>query len=168
MAGWTDIPGAVAGVTVYSDGQLVARNCAATMPEVAMTTVELSAGGTVEMPVPGLVDAMEMTLTLGASDDGFGALCSPEPHEVETRWAQQMVDANGQTKMVGYKAFTSAYAKTIPGVSLEVGSAGENELTLGVTRYRLVKDGEEILLIDQLNSIFKVLGTDYVDYGQLL
>ena len=24
------------------------------------------------------------------------------------------------------------------------------------------------LLIDQLNSIFKVLGTDYVDYGQLL
>ena len=145
MAGWTDIPGAVAGATYYSDGELVARNATGTLPEVAMTTVELAAGGTVEMPVPGLVDAMEMTITLGASDDGFGSLSNPTPHEVEVRWAQQ-----------------------IPGVSIEVGSAGENELTLGVTRYRLVKDGEEILLIDQLNSIFKVLGTDYVDYGQLL
>lgn len=168
MAGWTDIPGAVAGATYYSDGELVARNATGTLPEVAMTTVELAAGGTVEMPVPGLVDAMEMTITLGASDDGFGSLSNPTPHEVEVRWAQQMVDARGKSKMVGYKAFMLAYAKTIPGVSIEVGSAGENELTLGVTRYRLVKDGEEILLIDQLNSIFKVLGTDYVDYGQLL
>ena len=82
------------------------------------------------MPVPGLVDAMEMTVTLGASDDGFGDLSSPVPHEVEVRWAQQMVDAQGKTKMVGYKAFANAYAKTIPGVSLEVGSAGENEMTL--------------------------------------
>lgn len=168
MAGWTDIPGAVAGVTVYSDGDLVARNCAATMPEVAMTTVELSAGGTVELPVPGLVDAMEMTLTLGASDDGFGSLSNPTPHEVEVRWAQQMVDAEGKSSMVGYKAFVNAYAKTIPGVSLEVGSAGENEMTLGVTRYRLVKDGEEILLIDQLNGIFKVMGVEYADYSGLL
>lgn len=168
MAGWTDIPGAVAGTTVYSDGALVARNATVTLPEVSMTTVELPAGGTVEMPVPGLVDAMEMTVTLGASDDGFGDLSSPVPHEVEVRWAQQMVDAQGKTKMVGYKAFANAYAKTIPGVSLEVGSAGENEMTLGCTRYRLVKDGEEILLIDQLNGIFKVMGTEYVDYSQLL
>lgn len=168
MAGWTDIPGAVAGTTVYTDGTLAARNCSATLPEVSMTTVELPAGGTVEMPVPGLVDAMEMTITLGASDDGFGALSSPEPHEVEVRWAQQMVDAQGKSKMVGYKAFVNAYAKTIPGVSLEVGSAGENEVTLGVTRYRLVKDGEEILLIDQLNGIFKIMGTEYADYGSLL
>ena len=168
MAGWKDIPGAVAGVTVYSDGELTARNCAATLPEVSMTTVELSAGGTVEMPVPGLIDAMEATITLGASDDGFGSLCNPTPHEVELRWAQQMVGKDGKSQMVGYKAFLSAYAKTIPGVSLEVGSAGENEMTLGCTRYRLVKDGEEILLIDQLNGIFKVMGADYADYGSLL
>ena len=167
MAGWIDIPGAVAGTTVYSDGELVARNATVTLPEVAMTTVELPAGGTIELPIPGKVDAMEATVTLGASNDGFGSLSNPTPHEVEVRWAQQMVDVDGKSKMVGYKAFLSAYAKTIPGVSLEVGSNGENELTLGCTRYRLVKDGEEILSIDQLNEKFTVMGTDYVDYAGL-
>ena len=168
MAGWTDIPGAVAGTTVYSDGALVARNATVTLPEVSMTTVELPAGGTVEMPVPGLVDAMEMTVTLGASDDGFGDLSSPCP----TRWRcagrSRWSTRRARPRWSAYKAFANAYAKTIPGVSLEVGSAGENEMTLGCTRYRLVKDGEEILLIDQLNGIFKVMGTEYVDYSQLL
>ena len=33
-----------------------------------------------------------------------------------------------------------------------------------MTRYRLVKDGVEVLLIDQLNGIFKFNGQDY-SYG---
>ena len=44
---------------------------------------------------------------------------------------------------------------------MEVGSAQENELTLGVTRYQLFVDGEEMFLIDQLNDIFRANGTDY-------
>ena len=161
MAGWIDIPGAVAGTTVYCGGRLVARNATVTLPEITFTTVELKAGGTVEAPIPGQVDAMEMTVTVGNPDEGFGALCAPGSHEVEVRWAQQLVDSEGTSKVVGYKAFVRANGKTIPGVSLEVGSAGENECTLGVTRYRLVKDGVEVLLIDQLNGIFKFNGVDY-------
>ena len=168
MAGWIDIPGAVAGTTVYSDGTLVARNATVTLPEVTMTTVELPAGGTVELPIPGKVNAMEATVTMGAADDGFGLLSNPVPHEVEVRWVQQMVDVDGKSTMVGYKAFMKAYAKTVPGVSLEVGSAGENEVTLGCIRYRLVADGEEILLIDQINEIFTVHGQSYADYQSML
>lgn len=161
MAGWIDIPGAVAGTTVYCDGALCARNAAGTLPEVTFTTVELPAGGTVEMPVPGMVDAMEATVTVGNPDASFAALCAPGSHEVEFRWAQQSVDSEGNSKMSGYKAFLRANGKTLPGISLELGSAPENEVTLGVTRYRLVKDGVEVLLIDQLNGIFKFNGVDY-------
>lgn len=161
MAGWIDIPGAVAGSTVYCGGRLVARNATVTLPEITFTTVELKAGGTVEAPIPGQVDAMEMTVTATNPDEGFGELCAPGSHEVETRWAQQVVDSEGNSKMVGFKAFVRANGKTVPGVSVEVGAAGENEVTLGVTRYRLVKDGDEVLLIDQLNGIFKFNGVDY-------
>lgn len=161
MAGWIDIPGAVAGSTVYVGGKLVARNATCTLPEVTPTTVELKAGGTVEVPVPSQVDAMEATVTAGNPDESFAELCAPGAHEVEVRWAQQVVDKDGNSKTVGYKAFMRANGKTIPGVSIEVGEAGENEVTLGVTRYRLVKDGSEVLLIDQLNGIFTFAGVDY-------
>lgn len=164
MAGWIDVPGAVAGSTVYCDGRLTQRNATCTLPEVTFTVVELKAGGTVEAPVPGQVDAMEMTITAANPDESFGDLCAPGSHEVEVRWAQQVVDSEGNSKLVGYKAFVRANGKTIPGVSVEVGSAGENEITLGITRYRLVKDGVEVLLIDQLNGIFKFNGEDY-SYG---
>lgn len=158
---WRDLDGAVIGTTVYSDGQLVAKNATVTLPEVANTTVELRAGGTVEAPITGSVDAMEASITLGAADKGFGSLSVPGSHEVEVRWVQDKMDVEGKVRQVGYKAFMRAYSKTIPGVSLEVGSASENEMTLGCTRYQLFADGEEIVCIDQLNSIYKVNGTDY-------
>lgn len=36
-----------------------------------------------------------------------------------------------------------------------------------VVRYRMVEDGEETFLIDQLNQIFKLGGKDYSDSYQL-
>lgn len=166
---WKDLQGAVLASTVYADGSLCARNATVTLPEISNTTVELQAGGTIELPITANVDAMEATITLGAPDTGFGALAEPKSHTVEVRWVQDAVDIEGNVRQVGYKAFLKAYAKTIPGLSLELGSASENEMTLGVTRYQLYADGEEILCIDQLNNIYRVNGTDYAaQINQLL
>lgn len=170
MAGiWKDMATAVVADTVYSDGSLAARNCNVTLPEVTPTTVEVPVGGTIELPITGMTDAMEATVTLGAPDDGFAALCSPQSHEVEVRWVLDVLQSDGTKVQKGCKAFMQAYAKTIPGISLELASASENELTLGVTRYQLFMDGTEVLLIDQINNIFKVDGTDYAkDLAALL
>ncbi len=161
MAGWIDITGAIAGSTVYTNGKLTARNANFTLPEITFTTVELKAGGTVELPVPGNVDAMEATVTVANPDENFAELCSPGSKDVEVRFALQSVGSDGNSKLDGYKAFMRANGKTVPGISGEVGSTPENEATLGVTRLRLVKNGAEILLIDQLNGIFKFNGVDY-------
>lgn len=166
---WKDLQGAVLANTVYADGELCCRNATITLPEIANTTVELKAGGTIELPITSNVDAMEATITLGAPDNGFGALAIPSAHDVEVRWVQDSMDIEGKVRQVGYKAFMRAYSKTIPGLSIEVGSASENELTLGITRYQLYADGEEVLCIDQLNSIYRVNGTDYAaDINALL
>lgn len=161
MAGWVPISGAVVGDTTYVDGELVLRNAVVTLPEVTMTTVELKAGGTVEMPIPGQVDAMEATFTVGVPDAGLSKICEPGSHEIEVRFPMQVVGSDGNSELRGCKAFLRANGKTIPGVSVEPGEASENEATVGVTRYRLVVDGEEVLCIDQLNGIFKFNGVDY-------
>lgn len=161
MAGWKDLPGGVVASTVYSDGALISRNATVTLPEVSNVTAEIRAGGTVEVPITGQVEAMEMTVTQNAADEGLGDLASPGSHSVEVRWVQDELSNDGTLRTVGYKAFVRAYSKTIPGVSVEVGSLSENECTLGVTRYQLFRDGAEILCIDQLNGIYKVNGTDY-------
>lgn len=158
---WKDLNGAVLGSAVYSDGNLCCRNATVTLPEVTNTTVELKAGGTIDLPITANVDAMEATVTLGAPDDGFGDLAIPTSHEVEVRWVQDSIDVEGKVRQVGYKAFMRAYSKTIPGLSVEIGSASENELTLGLTRYQLYADGAEVLCIDQLNNIYRVNGVDY-------
>lgn len=162
MAGiWKDLPSAVVANTTYVDGELIARNATVTLPEVAFTTAELKAGGTVEVPVGNHVDAMESTMTLGAADEGFAKACEPGSHEIEHRWVQDKMGVDGSVRQVGYKAFLRGYVKTIPGVSLETGEASENELTHGVTRYQLFEDGKELFLIDQLNDILRVNGTDF-------
>lgn len=158
---WKDLAGGVIATTIYSDGSLVGRNLNATLPEISNVTAELKAGGTIEAPVTGQVEAMEMTVTAPAADADLGKLSSPGSHSVECRWVQDSMGNDGSMRQVGYKAFVRCYAKTIPGVSLEVGSVPENECTLGVTRYQLFADGAEVLLIDQLNGIYRVNGTDY-------
>ena len=158
---WKDIPGGVVASTVYSDGSLTSRNATVTLPEVTNLTAEVKAGGTIEVPVTGQVEAMEMTVTQNAADEGLGDLASPGSHSVEVRWVQDELSNDGGMRQVGYKAFVRGYSKTIPGVSVEVGSLSENEATLGVTRYQLFRDGAEILCIDQLNGIYRVNGVDY-------
>lgn len=158
---WKDIPSGVIASTVYDEGKLVGRNLTCTLPELTMLTAELKAGGTVEAPITGQVEAMEATITSAAADADMAALNSPKAHTVEVRWVQDVMSNDGTMRQVGFKAFLRANAKTIPGASVEVGSVPENEATLGVTRYQLFADGEEVLLIDQLNGIFKVNGTDY-------
>ena len=161
MAGWKDIPSGVIAGTIYSDGVLISRNGNFPLPEVTMLTAEIKSGGTMEVPLSGLVEAMEATFTLNSADESLGALATPRSHSVETRWVQDEISNDGTMRHVGYKAFLRSFAKTIPGISVEVGSLSENEATVGVSRYQLFKDGEEILCIDQLNSIFRVMGEDF-------
>ena len=158
---WKEIPSGVIASTVYDEGKLVGRNLTCTLPEVTPMTAELKAGGTIEAPITGLVEAMEATITSPAADADMIALNSPKAHTVEVRWVQDSMSNDGTMRQVGYKAFLRANGKTVPGPSIEVGSVPENEATLGVTRYQLFADGEEVLLIDQLNGIYRFLGVDY-------
>lgn len=162
------ITGPILSNTVYrkigGQNKLAAKDCPVTLPTVEFVTVEINSGGTVEIPVPQLINAMELGITKTGADDELALLSSPDPMDIEVRWVQMVTDpTNGSTRNVGCKAFMRCRSKGIPEISLTPGEASENELTYSVTSYRFVVDGEEKWAIDKITNVLRVDGVDYFE-----
>lgn len=158
---WIDLKGPILADTVYDGGRLVAKDVTVTMPAVTPVTADFRAMGTLTMPMLGQIEAMEAAITKIGIDLGLRSLVKLESKTLEFRWVQDVKTSDGSTKAEGCKAFLRATPKTIPGLSIDPGNASENEITFAVSRYQLFVDGTEYWLIDQLNQIMRIGGTDY-------
>lgn len=153
--------GTIEGITVYCKDELVARDCTVTLPEAVYQTADIKAMGTVSMPLSSWLDDMETTITKEGIDKNLTKLTSPGTKNIEYRWIHDVIKTDGTVVQEGCKAFLRVMPKTlIPGASLEVGSVAENDIAFTVTRYRLVVNGEELLLIDRFGAIIRVNGVD--------
>jgi phage tail tube protein FII len=162
---WMDIRSAIVADTVYSDGQLVAKDVSFTLPAVTMLTADVQAMGTMSMPVVGLLEDMEAAITKIGVDLGLSRLSRFEKQNLECRWVQSVLGSDGTSKPEGCKAFIRGVPKGIPGIAAEIGSPSENEMTFGVTRLQIFAGGKEFLLVDRLSQILRVDGKDY--YGNI-
>lgn len=158
---YTPVTGAVVGTTAYFKGKLVGRDVAITLPDVTPMTVTLPMMGEMEFPLWQLISNMQATVTKVGIDVLSQTMMSPELAPIEFRWAQQVQKMDGTSAVVGCKAFLNGLLSTLPGGSLEVGSASENDHTLNLIRYRLVIDGQEVVLVDRTAGKVVVNGKDY-------
>ena len=168
MSKFVNICGPVVGTTAYSEGKLVARDTAITLPEVTPLTADLQAMGTFSLPIWQLIENMETAITKIGVDMGLRALIKPDMKPLEFRWVQTVTDASGVTTNVGCKAFIKGIPNKIPGIGVTVGEASENECTIATTRYNLFVDGQEMFLIDRMAGIVRIAGKDYADINSLL
>ena len=141
---WVDQKNGLVADTVYCDNELVAKDVAFKLPEIAFATAESQAMGAMETPLIGLVKAS-----------------TPEKHNYEIRYVQNNISGDGASAPVGCKAFITGVPKGVPAVEGEVGSGSEHEIALAVYRYQLYVNGEELLCVDKLNSICRINGKDY-------
>jgi len=160
-AAFIPISGPVVADTVYCDNELVARDVAFTLPEITPTTADLQAMGTMSMPVWQLLENMETAITKVGVDMGLGKLVKPDMKPLEFRWAQTVTDANGINKSVGCKAFIKGIPTKFGSIGIGVGETPESECTLMTTRYGLFVDGKEMVQIDRMAGICRIMGTDY-------
>jgi len=158
---WLDMKGPIMADTVYSDNQLCAKDVSAQLPSVTPLTSDFQAMGTMSLPIVGLIESMELSITKVGIDLGLGRLARLEKQNLEFRWVQDVVKSDGTTQPEGCKAFIRTIPKSIPGPSLEIGSATENEMTYEVTRYQLFVGGRELILVDRLSQILRINGVDY-------
>lgn len=156
-----NIKGAILGTTVYKDGELVAKDVTLTLPDVSFPTAEHNAMGTLELPILGMVDAMEASVTKTGYDKGLAQLAQPEAQNLEFRFVHENIGSDNVTRPEGCKAFMRCVPKILPGGDLEPGSKTEQQITFAVSRYQLIVGGDEICQIDQLKDICRINGTDY-------
>ena len=158
---WLDLKGPILADTVYVDGVLSAKDVTITLPAVTLMTADFKAMGTYTAPMTGQIEAMEASITKIGVDYGLRNIVKLQSKTLEVRWAQDVKYADGSSKTEGCKAFMRV-PKLIPGLSVDPGNLSENEITLAVSRYQLFVAGTEFWLIDQLNTIMRVDGVDYV------
>ena len=158
-----NINGPVIANTAYASNTLVAKDVDLDLPEVVPQGVDVSAMGTMTIPVWQLLENMEASVNKIGVDQGLTRLLTPEPIDVEFRWVHPVIDANGKTTNVGCKAFLHALPNKLPGISSKVGEAGDLPCTMTVTRYQLFVDGAEMWLIDRLAGIIRIDGKDYME-----
>lgn len=159
----TDLRGPVNGTTVYVNGNLVARNTTITLPEITHVTATVKAAlGEHEVPLLGLVEAMEATIQKIGVDSGLAQALTMEAKTYEFRWVQQVTPVNGADTVEGCKAFIRGIPKIVsPSIELNPGDSVEVDIPLSVTRYQLFVSGNEILMVDKLSGICKINGVDY-------
>ena len=80
MSKWVDQQNAVLADTVYCDNVLAAKNVTVNLPEITFATSEINTMGTTELPLVGLVEAMEATLSKIGADSQLIAMSTPQKH----------------------------------------------------------------------------------------
>jgi phage tail tube protein FII len=165
-----DKSGAIEAVNVYVDNKLAAEDCTVSLPGIEFLTTEVKAMGNLTLPMLAALDDIETKVTKIGVDRNVGVLTSPGNKKLEYRWVHDKVKADGSVAPEGCKAFFTAVPTTLaPSIDIEIGSAEEAEITYKVTRYKLVVDGKEIILVDRLAHKLKVNGKDYTEkFNQML
>jgi phage tail tube protein FII len=157
-----DIKSAVVADSVYDDKVLVARDTAFTLPGLEFMTATVQAMGNMDVPLIGLLENMQLSITKIGIDKGLSRMNRLEKHNFEFRWAQNVVKSDGSMKAEGCKAFVRTMPGSFPEMGVEIGSASEHENTYNVTRLQIYAGGEEILLVDRLSQILRIDGKDYM------
>lgn len=162
MAQWQDIKGGVVADTVYDDNQLVAKDVSFTLPGLSFLTATVKAMGDMDVPLIGLLENMQLTVTKIGIDKGLGRMNRLKKRNMEFRWVQNVVKSDGSVSVEGCKAFVRTMPSAIPETGVEVGSASEQENTYNVTRMQIYAGGVEILCVDRLSQILRIDGVDYM------
>ena len=159
---WLDLKGPTVADTVYADNVLVAKDVTFTLPGLEFMTADVMAMGNMTVPLIGLLENMELTITKIGLDMGLSRLSKLEKQNLEFRWVQNVVNADGSQSSEGCKAFVRTLPGALPEISVEVGSSVEGEITYNVTRQQIYMNGTEYMCVDRLSHTLRVEGKDYM------
>ena len=162
MPNFLDIKGPVVADTVYSDNVLVAKDTAFTLPGLEFMTADVQAMGNMTVPLIGLLENLELAVTKIGLDMGLSRMNRLKKQNLEFRWVQNVVKADGSQSVEGCKAFVRTMPGSVPELGVEVGNATESELTYNVTRMQIYVGGREYLCVDRLSQILRINGEDYM------
>lgn len=159
------ISGSVIAHKLLADGVEVDDNTSCELPSVEFGTTEVKGAGilgTVDMPSPGQINSMSFSINSRSINKKTTALAKPGKQSLELRFVRDVIQADGSIVPAGSKIFITGVVKKYGPGKVEQGATMDGNLEFEVLRYRQVIEGEETLLIDKFNYIYKVNGEDYM------
>lgn len=160
------LSGSVIAHKVFEDGVEIDDNVSVQLPSIENGTTEIKGAGILgsfDMPSTGQLNAMTFSMSQRSINKTSISLSTPGQHNIELRFVKDARTSDGQQVPEGTKIFlTGLFKKFDPG-KVEEKATMDGSIEYEVTRYRIVIAGEEVLLIDKLNYIYKVNGVDHME-----
>ena len=157
------ISGQILGTSVYVDdgNSLVAENVSSTLPEITFEQSTVEALGTMSLPVmQRLAGDLDVSINFIGQDSGFVQSVKAGERSFEVRWAQEIIEPNGQTAPHGYRVYFDGVLNALPAFGTELGDAAQSPLTFHCIRYKVVLDGETVLNVDRVAGVLEIAGED--------
>ncbi len=152
---------------VYEDAVNYIGLASVTPPDIAFLTHSVSGaglGGNVDAVMRGMVEAMEATINFHTVTGAATTLMKPEKHQLDMRIAEQSWETDSAAHEINAdKLIMLVLPKTTSMGQVAPASAASVSGTYAVYRYEGYKNDEELWVIDPMNCICRVLGTDYWD-----
>ncbi len=159
------ISGNVIAHKVFGDGKELGDNVSCTLPSIETATSELKGAGilgTIDAPSLGQINSLSFEMSQRSLNKESVQLLAPGIHNIELRFAKEVMSGNGTTIPEGTKIFISGMTKKLDPGKIETAATMDGSIEFEVIRYRIVIAGKEVLLIDKLNYIYKINGVDYL------
>lgn len=160
------ISGAIVACKFFDNGSEIEDNVSCQLPSIENGTVEVKGAGilgALDMPSSAQLNAMVFSASMRSINKSSLKVSSPGVHNIELRFVKDVKTDNGEMIPEGTKIFvTGVFKKFDPG-KVEVNGTMDGSIEYEVLRYRIVINGEEMLLIDKVNYIYKVNGIDYME-----
>lgn len=160
------ISGAVVAHKYFDNGVEIEDTVSCQLPSIENGTTEVKGAGilgTLDMPSSAQLNAMTFSASMRSMNKTNLSCASPGVHNIELRFVKDTKTDDGEMVAEGTKIFvTGVFKKNDPG-KVEINGTMDGSIEYEVLRYRIVINGEEVVLIDKVNFIYKVNGIDYME-----
>jgi uncharacterized protein len=160
------LSGSVIAHRFFDDNAEVGDNVSCQLPSIEHGTTSVKGAGILgsfDMPSTGQLNAMTFSASQRSISKGNINLSRPGLHNIELRFVKDAMTGDGQEVPEGTKIFVTGLFKKFDPGKVEEATTMDGSIDFEVLRYRIVINGEEVLLIDKRNFIYKVNGIDYMD-----
>lgn len=151
---------------LYEDNVNFCGLTQATLPNIAFIVQQIQGAGisgNVDVPILGMMEAMELALNFRSATDAAMSLAAPSVHHLDLRVAAQYWDDVAATYGVEADKFVLlARPKAMNPGNVQPATPADTANTFAVSYYAGYKDGNKIWEIDQVNYICMINGVDYL------
>ena len=150
---------------VYLNGtEMIGVAASVGLPEINMITGEVEGAGIsgkIDSPTIGQFESMEQEIQFNSLYSSVADVLSPlNSVDLTFRSAQQVYNKTGGYVFKGLRVVERGRVKKFKPGKIEKGNSMEATVTLELTYLMIEVDGENLLEIDKLNTVYKAKGED--------